>query len=87
MAVAVCPQDKEIIESYIKKLGGAMTHRLSMLRSDPDLQEGVLVLESDDGRINSGFLATLDEIGSILMDQAENPAIQACIPGEGQDGG
>lgn len=87
LTLAVSPQDKEIVETYLKETGGTSTHLLTMLKSDPDLKRGSMRFESDNGRIDAGFLTALEEIGSLLKDQAENPGGQACIPGEERDGG
>jgi len=64
------PEDIDVIERYLQEAGGPADTLRTSLRSDPDLKQGCLRLESDSGCIEAGLLNTLEELGNILRDQA-----------------
>lgn len=87
VTLSVCPDDIETIRTYFRETGGISGHILARLRPDPDLQPGSIRLESDNGRIDAGFLEALEQTGSLLKEQSENPDGMMCMPGEdGNDG-
>jgi flagellar biosynthesis/type III secretory pathway protein FliH len=87
VTLAASPSDIEIIRAYFKETSGISGHVLAHLRADSNLQPGSIILESDNGRINARFLEALEELGSLLKDQSENPEIQSCNPAEDRNDG
>jgi len=63
-------EDIDVIQTYLSDTGGPDDMFKTSLRSDPELKSGCLRLESDSGRIDAGLLDVLEEIGSILKEQA-----------------
>jgi flagellar biosynthesis/type III secretory pathway protein FliH len=87
ITLSASPSDIDIIRTYFKETGGISGHLLAQLRADSELQPGSIRLESDNGRINAGFLEALEDLGSLLKDQSENPGGQSCMPVEDRNDG
>ena len=62
--------DIDVIQTYIADISGPDDMFKTSLRSDPKLKSGCLRLESDSGRIDARLLDILEELGSILKEQA-----------------
>jgi flagellar biosynthesis/type III secretory pathway protein FliH len=81
------PDDIEVIERYLYETGVAGDAILPALRSDPSMEPGSLKLMSDSGRIEARLLDTLDELGSLLNDQARHRSQTGNSCAEAIDGG
>jgi len=72
VTLSACPDDIEVIERYLHETGGRGDGILPALRSDPSMKSGDIRLQSDSGRIDAKLLDGLEELGSLLNDQAHH---------------
>lgn len=86
VTLSVSPGELDVIETYLHETGVSAENIVTSLRSDPTLSTGSLRLESDNGMIDAKFLEALEEIGSLLKEQAENRGVQSRPAGEEQNG-
>ncbi len=86
VTLSVSPDELDVIETYLHETGVAAENIVTSLRSDPTLTTGSLRIESDNGMIDAKFLEALEEIGSLLKDQAKNRGLRSRTAGEEQNG-
>jgi len=70
VTLSACPDDIEVIERYLHETDSTGDGIMPSLRSDPSMKPGDITLQSDSGRIDAKLLDALEEIGSLLNDQA-----------------
>lgn len=87
VTISACPDDIEVIETYLHEAGGPADAILPALRSDPEMASGDLRLDSDSGKIDARLLDALEQIGNLLSDQARNVATGSLPRPEERHGG
>jgi flagellar assembly protein FliH/type III secretion protein L len=80
-------EDIDVIERYLDEAGGPADALRTSLRADPSMPQGSLRLESDAGIIDANLIDSLENIGSLLGDQARHFQHGEWQCPEGEDGG
>jgi len=81
VTLAVSPTDLDTITRFIHDSGNPTNNITPFLISDPSLPSGSIRLESDSGRIDAGFMDTLESMGKLLIEQARHQASMMDNPG------